>query len=122
MGVTSLPVRILRIGWALRVCGVWLCGSSQVEARLRGLEREALGEGWAEGWWKGLPGCYDNQTGVHVATIMWLWGLVKAWGMEEYARVQYSKLEANRPLWDKGLTKEENWLKARAAGHAHPPM
>jgi hypothetical protein len=48
-----------------------------------------------------------------VATIVWLWTLVKAFGLHEYARVQYSKLEANRPLWDATLTPEENWIKVR---------
>lgn len=63
--------------------------------------------------WKGLPGCYSTPLGVHVAQIVWLWGLVKAFGLHEYAKTQYSKLEAQLPLWDKALSKEENWLKVR---------
>ena len=49
----------------------------EVEARLTKAEREVWGEEWADDWWMGLPDCYQNKFGVHVAEIVWLWSITK---------------------------------------------
>ena len=61
--------------------------------------------------WLGLPDCYMTPTGIHIAEIVWLWAVVKAWGLHEYAVSQYSKLEAAAATWDPSLTPEQNWKK-----------
>jgi hypothetical protein len=39
---------------------------------------------------------------------MWLWNLVKAYGMIEYAQARYASLEAASKKWDKKKTFQEN--------------
>lgn len=58
--------------------------------------------------WKHLPSCYETPSGVHFTEIVFLWNIAKAFGLHEYATMQYSKMELNRENWDKGLTFEEN--------------
>ncbi|CAM9199729.1 unnamed protein product [Phaeothamnion confervicola] len=79
-----------------------------VEARLRAKMTEALGDEWLATWWKGLPGAYDTPTGVFVPHILWLWGLVKAWGMYDFCRARYATLEGNAKNWKTELAPEEN--------------
>ncbi|CAM9491314.1 unnamed protein product, partial [Discosporangium mesarthrocarpum] len=80
-----------------------------VEKALRDLMVERLGKTWVETWWKGLPGAY-NPTGVFVAHIVWLWNLVKAWGMFSFARARYATLEGNLRGRKPELSEEENIL------------
>eukprot|EP00752_Nemacystus_decipiens_P010284 g9164.t1 len=79
-----------------------------IQNALRSLYKERLGEEWVSTWWHGLPGCYDTPTGVFVCHIVWLWNVVTAWGMYDFARARYATLESN---WDKHkpeLSDQEN--------------
>ncbi|CAN0171543.1 unnamed protein product [Pylaiella littoralis] len=82
-----------------------------VQKALRGLMVEKLGEEWVSNWWHGLPGAYDTPTGVFVAHIVWLWNVVTAWGMYDFARARYETLEQNMDKHKPELSDEEN-LKA----------
>ena len=59
----------------------------------------------------------QTPTGIHVSQIVWMWSIVRAWGLHRYAVTQYSKLEPQKDNWDPQLPKEENWGKgARGLG------
>lgn len=47
------------------------------EKRMSQASREVWGEDWADDWWLGLPDCYQNLCGVHVAQIVWMWAITK---------------------------------------------
>lgn len=77
------------------------------ETRLRARAREKLGDEWADGWWKGLPDLRDARArGVAVAHVVWLHGLVSAYGMWDFARARYAGLEGAK--WKKGRSDAEN--------------
>merc|ERR1711865_536537 len=78
------------------------------EARLKAAAVEALGDDWLENWWRGLPHCYETDSGVHVCKIVWLHGLIKAWGMHEYAIDRYGVMDGNAKAWDNAKSSEEN--------------
>ncbi|KAG5188103.1 aldo/keto reductase [Tribonema minus] len=79
-----------------------------IEAHLRKLMLDALGQEWVDSWWQGLPGAYDTPTGVFVPHIVWLHNLVKAWGMWDFARARYKGLEGNAKNWKADATEEAN--------------
>ncbi|CAM9698797.1 unnamed protein product [Laminaria digitata] len=66
-----------------------------VEKALRARMVDTLGEEWMATWWHGLPAASGTPTGVFVPHIVWLWNVVKAWGMYEFARDRYLLLEKN---------------------------
>eukprot|EP00904_Undaria_pinnatifida_P010038 jgi/Undpi1/6164/HiC_scaffold_20.g08648.m1 len=71
---------------------------SSVEKALRARMVDALGEEWMATWWHGLPDAYSTSTGVSVPHIVWLWNVVTAWGMYDFARERYRSIELN---WDR---------------------
>eukprot|EP00904_Undaria_pinnatifida_P010039 jgi/Undpi1/6165/HiC_scaffold_20.g08649.m1 len=79
-----------------------------VEKALRARMVDRLGEEWMATWWHGLPGAYDTPTGVFVPHIVWLWNVVTAWGMYEFARNRYATLEANMKVRKAELSDQEN--------------
>ncbi|CAN0318645.1 unnamed protein product [Ectocarpus sp. 6 AP-2014] len=79
-----------------------------VQKALRGLMVEKLGAEWMSNWWHGLPGCYDTPTGVFVPHIVWMWNVVTAWGMYDFARARYATLESNLKKHKPELSDEEN--------------
>ncbi|CAN0129443.1 unnamed protein product [Scytosiphon promiscuus] len=79
-----------------------------VEDALKKKMVEELGAEWMSNWWHGLPGAYDTPTGVFVAHIVWLWNVVKAWGMYDFARARYDTLESNLDKRNPDLSDEDN--------------
>jgi len=41
---------------------------------------------------KGIPNCFQNEAGIHVAMLVWIYNLHKAWGMTEFAKKMYTNL------------------------------
>jgi len=64
----------------------------------------------ARGWWKGIPDFFDpaNPQGLAVGHTLWLHGLVKAFGMYDFAKDRYASMEATRAAWKPGATFEQN--------------
>ncbi len=82
-------------------------------------------------WWKGLISAYENDEGVPVAHIYWLWWMCKAWGAYHYALKRYSSLEGNEAAWEKEGAASFSWVpgvpftaareaKVREALQGHP--
>jgi len=44
-------------------------------------------------WYKGLPTAYENDEGLPIGYIYWLWWIVRAWGMYSFALKRYGPLE-----------------------------
>ena len=60
----------------------------------------AVGEDWLRGFWRGVPSMLDEESsGVAVCHILWLWGLVKAFGMLVFAKQRYKSLESAGKKW-----------------------
>jgi uncharacterized protein len=54
-------------------------------------------------WWKGIPTMWEERSqGIAVCHIIWLWTLVKAFGMVTFARDRYKSMEKENAKWKKG--------------------
>ncbi len=70
-------------------------------ARLEDAAIAALGEDWYKTWHQGLPSHEETPGGINIPNILWLWNLVKAFDMEDYARARYN-LMGNGGHWFPG--------------------
>jgi uncharacterized protein len=70
-------------------------------ARLESAAITALGEDWYKTWHQGLPSHEETPGGINIPNILWLWNLVSAFDMEEYARARYN-LMGNGGHWFPG--------------------
>ena len=60
--------------------------------RLRDREREVLGDAWCDTWEQGLPSWDQTPGEINLPVLLWLHGLVEAWGLEGYAKARYGLL------------------------------
>ncbi|GMH54296.1 hypothetical protein TL16_g01644, partial [Triparma laevis f. inornata] len=66
---------------------------NQAKKNLDAAMREAVGEDWLQEFWRGVPSMLEKESnGVGVCHILWLWGLVKAFGMVAFAQQRYKSL------------------------------
>jgi uncharacterized protein len=70
-------------------------------ARLENAAIAALGETWVKTWQQGLPPHETTPGGINIYNILWLWNLVKAYDMVDYAKARYS-LMGNGGHWFPG--------------------
>ena len=82
-----------------------------VKDRLGKAFDDVHGGGWNYEWFKGLPTCYGSKTGVDFTQYVWLYNLIKAYGMLFFAKARYNTGKGNRSKWDDKLTYEENMVK-----------
>jgi uncharacterized protein len=59
--------------------------SGPVADRLHGLVKAQFGEDFFSTWFQGLPDAYSNPEGLAVTNLYWLWFIIKAWGMYNFA-------------------------------------
>uniref|UniRef100_A0A7S1XUE6 Uncharacterized protein n=1 Tax=Phaeomonas parva TaxID=124430 RepID=A0A7S1XUE6_9STRA len=59
-------------------------------------------------WHVGIPNVYETQTGIWVHGIVWIWALIKAYGMYDFARARYQAAINSGKKWDINLGYEEN--------------
>ena len=60
--------------------------------RLDAARRTVLGDAWCDSWQQGLPRWDQTPGHINLPLLLWLHGLVEAWGMEGYARARYGLL------------------------------
>ncbi len=65
--------------------------------RLEQRAREKLGENWVATWKEGLPRWQDTPGEINIPIILWLWNLVKAFDLVEYAKMRYNLLGNGGP-------------------------
>jgi predicted aldo/keto reductase-like oxidoreductase len=82
---------------------------TDAEERFRERMAEKLGEDWIDQYWNEMPDMFHpNSKGVAVGHILWLYGLVEAYGMIEFAQERYASLEECSKKWNSKLTFDEN--------------
>lgn len=88
-----------------------------VVGRLDKAREEALGTDWVKTWWQGLPKSSASAFQVEHNQIIWLYNVIKAFGMRDFARNRYASFEGNESKWDESLpTKENIWKKVGVFG------
>ena len=92
-----------------------------VAKRLNKAMEDAVGTEWAKSWFNGLPDCYETKHAAHIAGIIWLYNLIKAYGMVDFAIERYGILETNHSKWDQQLTYWENVDKIGSIGWGYMP-
>ncbi|MDG2990570.1 aldo/keto reductase [Candidatus Synechococcus calcipolaris G9] len=60
--------------------------------RLEGAAIAALGADWYHTWNLGLPRHEETPSHINIPTILWLWNLVQAYDLVDYARMRYNLL------------------------------
>lgn len=84
-----------------------------VAKRLHDAEIDALGEDWAKSWWHGVPNCDTVNDAYQFGQMVWLYNVIKSWGMLEFARDRYETFDDNLKKWDFQKPVHENIDKIR---------
>jgi predicted aldo/keto reductase-like oxidoreductase len=83
------------------------------ESRLAARLDEKLGKEWASKGLLHIPSCEVAATdGIGIGHVLWCYNLVKAFGMYDFAKARYAKLE--EVVWKKSKSFEENIKKVPA--------
>lgn len=79
-----------------------------VVERLERAKVQALGKDFADHWWKGLPKAYQCKSLVEHNQIVWIYTVIKAYGLLEFGKMRYASFESNSSKWNPTSTAEEN--------------
>ena len=63
-----------------------------IQKRLINEARRSLGEEWLSSWHKGLPEWNQTPGEINIPVLIWLYNLIKSWGMHDYAKARYRLL------------------------------
>ena len=87
-----------------------LANTNRVSERLQQRMESALpgGAKWAENWHVGLPNWYHAKFGTQHGNIVWLYNLIHAYGLLDFAKERYATLEPRTAKWDDSKPKDEN--------------
>jgi len=82
--------------------------TAPIWSRLEKRVSDSLGTDFLEEWAVGLPDAYSNHLGIGVGYLLWLWWIVKTWGLYYFALKRYASLEANLKTWDDEKSADQN--------------
>jgi uncharacterized protein len=80
----------------------------KVRERLEKAKQEALGKEWVETCYDGILKSNQSKYCVEHNQIIWMYNVIKAFGLLEFAKNRYGSLENNLAKWDKSLPNDEN--------------
>lgn len=82
----------------------------KVSERLYDRMVEALpgGKRWVDTWHVGLPNWYHSKRATQHGNIVWLYNIIHAFGLLDFAKDRYVPLEPRVKKWDESKSKEEN--------------
>jgi predicted aldo/keto reductase-like oxidoreductase len=80
-----------------------------VQSRIRDRTNRVLGEEWASTWQVGLPNyTQSNDRGFQIGNMVWLYNVIKVYGMLNFAKDRYATMIGNSSKWDPDKTWREN--------------
>ncbi len=79
-----------------------------VMARLDEARFQALGKEWIETCYQGIPKNFTSKFCVEHNQIIWLYNMIKAFGLWDFAKERYKSLENNRSKWDDSMSINDN--------------
>lgn len=82
-----------------------------VVQRLEQAKVEALGQEWLETCYTGILKSNQSKFCVEHNQIIWMYNVIQAFGLWQFAKNRYGSLEANLAKWDKSESNEENIAK-----------
>lgn len=89
---------------------VLLAKTIMVNDRLQQRMIDALpgGQRWVDTWHVGVKNCHDAKYGTQHGNIVWLYNLVQAFGMLDFAKDRYETPNGRTAKWDDSKPKNEN--------------
>merc|ERR1712039_900816 len=80
------------------------------EERLIHRAKEVLGEEWYEKGLLNVPSCTDEKSrkGFHLGHVLWIYNVLYAYGMYDFAKARFSNLESGTYKWNDKKSFEEN--------------
>lgn len=79
-----------------------------VNQRLREVAVKTFDEDWIDTWFYGVPNCSTDDDKIMFGQMVWMYNLVKTFGMLEFCKDRYANFESNTQRWNLTLTTPEN--------------
>lgn len=87
---------------------VMLEKTKTVTARLEQAKEDALGKEWLDTCYTGILKSNQSKYCVEHNQIIWMYNVIQAFGLWQFAKNRYGSLESNLEKWDKNESNEEN--------------
>ena len=99
-----------------------LAKTVKVNERLEKRIVEALpgGQRWVDTWHVGVKNWYDAKYGTQNGNIVWLYNLIQAFGLLDFAKERYSAIEPRTEMWDDTKARDENVVQYGPVWHWMP--
>ena len=92
-----------------------------VTQRLNRAMEDAVGKKWMKNWFVGLPDCFEAKNATYFSCIVWLYNLIKGFGMVDFAVERYASYEGNLAKWDQNMSYWDNVGKIGSIGWGYMP-
>jgi uncharacterized protein len=66
------------------------------------------GQTWVDTWHVGVPNWYHAKYGTQHGNLVWLYNLIQAYGLLDFAKERYATLDPRSIKWESDKPKEEN--------------
>ena len=92
-----------------------------VQARLEKAKLDALGSDWVETCYTGIVKSVNSKYLVEHNQMIWMYNVLKAWGLHAFCQDRYKMLHVNTKSWDPNKTLDEVIDKAGRSGWGYCP-
>lgn len=83
-------------------------GRENVSRRLKKAMEESVGKDWAQNWHVGVPNWKNSKYMTQHGNIVWLYNVIQAYGLLEFAKERYTPMLNNFKKYDEKKSKKEN--------------